>query len=538
TTGLNRNILETKDYPIVINGLWYFSKSDGTYGMELWRSDGTASGTQRLTDINPGAGSACPYFMTEMSNTLYFIADDGTHGMELWKYPLPSGPATLVKDIVSGSGSSEPIWLTPVDQTLYFSAWTADGGRELWKSNGTEAGTVQVKDILSGSAGSNPNYTKIGDMYYADKDDWRMFTVLDGKIYFPADDGDGYELWESDGTAAGTIKIADVNPNTGEGSSPKGLSILGSRLLFVAYHPNFGNEWWVYNTVNNQSPVASASATPQTGDAPLTVQFSSVGSYDPDGTITGWLWDFGDNATSTSANPQHVYQYPGTYVAELTVFDNYSATATDVVTITVTGTAPYVYVGAQTVTRVTEGGNKIHAEDVVLILDNSDQPVAGAVVTATYEDATTGTVTGTTGSNGTVTLESSWIRNPIGDWCFTVTGVQASGKLYNAGGNLVTTQCEGIPKANLAHPTACTLSQNAPNPFSTSTVIRFSLPEAGSLTLRVYDMLGRLVATVAEGLYRGGAHSVTFDRSGLPSGSYLLQLKSGTTVIQKIMSVR
>ena len=57
----------------------------------------------------------------------------------------------------------------------------------------------------------------------------------------------------------------------------------------------------------DQTPVAQAAATPTEGLAPLTVNFSSAGSNDPEGTPITYAWDFGDGATSTAANPSHTF---------------------------------------------------------------------------------------------------------------------------------------------------------------------------------------------------------------------------------------
>ncbi|MFN7151952.1 MAG: PKD domain-containing protein, partial [Microthrixaceae bacterium] len=88
----------------------------------------------------------------------------------------------------------------------------------------------------------------------------------------------------------------------------------------------------------NQAPVAVANATPDFGKAPLEVAFSSAGSADPDGTIVGYEWNFGDGSpTSTDANPTHVYANPGSYTATLTVTDDrtFPAPLTGTATVTV-----------------------------------------------------------------------------------------------------------------------------------------------------------------------------------------------------------
>src|SRR5438876_6263858 len=64
--------------PIVAaGGVGYFAANDGTNGVELWRSDGTAAGTLRLRDIAPGAANGSPQFFTNVNGTVFFTADDG-----------------------------------------------------------------------------------------------------------------------------------------------------------------------------------------------------------------------------------------------------------------------------------------------------------------------------------------------------------------------------------------------------------------------------------------------------------------------------
>ena len=86
----------------------------------------------------------------------------------------------------------------------------------------------------------------------------------------------------------------------------------------------------------NTPPVAVATTTPGSGIAPLTVTFNGSGSYDPDGSIAAYSWNFGDGSpANTNVAPSHVYQTAGSFTAVLTVTDNRGATATNQVAITV-----------------------------------------------------------------------------------------------------------------------------------------------------------------------------------------------------------
>ena len=78
-----------------------------------------------------------------------------------------------------------------------------------------------------------------------------------------------------------------------------------------------------------------------------------------------------------------------------------------------------------------------------------------------------------------------------------------------------------------------TLDQNYPNPFNPATVIHFTLPTPERVTLSVFDVMGRTVATLVDAQPLGpGTHSVRFDASGLASGVYLYRIEAGTAFTQ------
>jgi ELWxxDGT repeat protein len=114
---------------------------------------------------------------------------------------------------------------------LYF-PWCGSQGCELWRTDGTAAGTAIVRDIEPGSGSSTPS----------------GLTVIGSTLYFAAyDTTNGRELWKSDGTSAGTVLVRNIASGA-TSSSPSGLVALGSGLIFSAYESaSFGTELWGSN---------------------------------------------------------------------------------------------------------------------------------------------------------------------------------------------------------------------------------------------------------------------------------------------------
>jgi hypothetical protein len=84
-------------------------------------------------------------------------------------------------------------------------------------------------------------------------------------------------------------------------------------------------------------------------------------------------------------------------------------------------------------------------------------------------------------------------------------------------------------------PTKFELSQNYPNPFNPSTTIQFSLPKETKLKINIYNMIGQLVRTLADGNYDAGYHKVTLNATDLPSGAYIYRIESPEFVQVKKM---
>lgn len=209
------------DLQVVFNDVMYFTAYNPVYGNELWRSDGTTSGTTLVKDVNPGSESSNIFPLVTMDGMLYFAGySNGEWGW--WKSDGTTSGTVLITTL-----TGEPTWSAVSNHRLFFSAAvdkTHSSNFELWVTDGTASGTQLVKDIYPGIAGSSPTF----------------MTDVNGTLFFRADDGvHGVELWKSDGTSAGTVMVKDIYEGNLP-SAPYALTSVQGTLYFVASDV-FGN---------------------------------------------------------------------------------------------------------------------------------------------------------------------------------------------------------------------------------------------------------------------------------------------------------
>lgn len=181
------------------------------------------------------------------------------------------------------------------------------------------------------------------------------------------------------------------------------------------------------------APVASFTASANSGPAPIQIQFDASDSSDSDGSVELYNWDFGDGTTSTGVSTFKVFNTAGIFdvLLQVTDDDGMSSSTATAVTVNTPVVADQMRVYRITM-RLRAAKNRIAyaAGGAIKIVDDSGLPVVGASVTVDWSGAVAGTGTASTDANGIVRFASPTISS-TGCFTLTVTGVTFSGHVYN-----------------------------------------------------------------------------------------------------------
>jgi PKD repeat protein len=214
------------------------------------------------------------------------------------------------------------------------------------------------------------------------------------------------------------------------GNEPGGLWSLTVAGADSASPANVGK---ATKTVQLQDRIPVSSFTFTTGAVvtSATVNFDGTLSFDPDGTIVGYAWDFGDGSTGSGATSTHSYSIAGTYAVKLNVTDNSGSTQVSTQTVTITDRPPTVTL-TQSATTATPGSA------IIITISASDPDGAIATTTVNWGDGTTDTISGppTTDSH-TYSLASG---SSSATYTITVTVHDNSGSTKSATSNQITVQ--------------------------------------------------------------------------------------------------
>ncbi len=375
--------------------------------------------------------------------------------------------------------------------------------------------------------------------------DGGIAAVADGAsyFYFETQNGSIYETRTSDGSEA------SVQPASAGGfmfTTPYVLDPTDTKIMYEAA----GTQIWRNSDLMN---------IPLGGDSATTVGWTDFTNVDTSGQVT---------ALAVSRNPEHILYY-GT--ADGNVFRVDSADQGNPASLNVTGSSfPPGFVSSiaidpsnannvmvdfsnydvLSIFYSTDGGNSWQAVSgnleqnpdgsgngpsvrCVNILDNNGSKVY-------YAGTSTG-LYATTSLNG---MNTVWVEQGADNIgmidvesvdCRDTDGTVVAGTFGNGvyGTKVTATAVQSQKKVPIAYE----LDQNYPNPFNPTTTIRYQLASEGRVSVKVYDVLGQQVATLADGVEQPGVHRVVFNGAGLASGVYFYKIVAEGNGGKKFVSV-
>ena len=280
------------------NNKLYFLGDDSIHGLELWSTSGSAVTTSLVKDINPGAGSGFSKAIISrnqikvMGGNMYFLANDGVNGVELTKSDGTATGTQMVLDInpaagASGVDTNDFAGLEVFDNHVYFSGYpdASTVNRGLWRSTGTAAGTQVFVNC-----GRSTNLFVCSNKLYFSSDNLGICTtdglgvyILDSTInrnYFPPvrieytvlnstlffTGSDDY-IHATDGTAATTRKIASCkSPSTWFGQANGRYDYKKTFLTTCnnkIYYADSNSLWSADGTIAGTTKITPTSSTEQ-----------------------------------------------------------------------------------------------------------------------------------------------------------------------------------------------------------------------------------------------------------------------------------
>jgi ELWxxDGT repeat protein len=256
-----------------------FRSRNSSNGEELWRSNGTSSGTIRYTTISPTFQTPSAYRPTATirTNTHYFIANDGVHGNEIWRTQGTGSSTYMVTDLnpndhlfIQEGKENDIRSLYEFRDSLYISAVDNTGNWALYKTNGTAAGMRKVLNInqivemveaqgklylfvldpdeagklniyvTNGTAQTTMFLFQIPTLQYSHAE------VLNSLYVRPATGNS--DVWRTDGTTCGTFSF-DLGVEAGNE-----IGEYGAGLIFPGLHQDKGVEPYYFDTTPFQVP--------------------------------------------------------------------------------------------------------------------------------------------------------------------------------------------------------------------------------------------------------------------------------------------
>lgn len=205
---------------VELGGSHYFAGTTAALGTELYRTDGTALGTYLVDDTTPGAASTGPCMLTPYLGDLFFVDSDNPT-RQLYRMSSATGVVTSLGVVGDADNDFGDARMVVVGGKLLFIGKDTAEGYELWASDGTAAGTGLLKALSPGTGSS-----QIRHLLANDSGAFAVFLVEQA--------GGARSVWTTDGTSAGTQQIATTGSiATPIDTVPAWTVRFGNDLLFI-----------------------------------------------------------------------------------------------------------------------------------------------------------------------------------------------------------------------------------------------------------------------------------------------------------------
>lgn len=362
---------------------------------DIVKDVGDQTGVMKEFDVvAPASGQVTINFTHEMENPLI-------NGIELINLDAPAGGTNSAVDSLTYRpmnsttiGAQSTVSNTGVSWGSTRGAFMVgnqifygDTSGKFWQAsfNGTTVGTpVQVDPYddpywSSISTGSGQTYQSVATPYYGELPNVTGAFYTNGRLYYSllGQSNLYYRYFSPDSGIVGSQEFTASGTGGANFGNIAGMTLSGNTIYYAdrstgdLHSISFGNgtpdgstdtivdktaqsgdDWRTRGmflfgkpSFPNQLPTAAGSVTNCNG---LTCSFDGTGSSDPDGTVEGYAWDFGDGSTSTQASGTHTFAHSGTFTVSLVVTDDQGGQSTPWTgQVTVTGTAPAVTYVAQ-----------------------------------------------------------------------------------------------------------------------------------------------------------------------------------------------
>ena len=208
---------------------------DGQDGEEPWVTDGVPGDARELADINPGPAASSPFPLTVAGGQVWFAATTPGEGAELWRSDGTTAGTVLVKDVRPGVASSFISTVVGAGDRLFFNANDGVHGVELWTASSADGARLVLDAVPGPGDGTSNGFDGLA-------------SAVGPLVVYAGTDAGGTEPWVSDGTPAGTHRVADLAPGPSS-SAPYAVGVLGGTVFFFARTNSESGLWaWTAST--------------------------------------------------------------------------------------------------------------------------------------------------------------------------------------------------------------------------------------------------------------------------------------------------